>query len=58
LPGFLDLHTGVEDRGVIEAGRLADPVAVPGHPLADITATEGVDFVMAGGRVVVGGEER
>ena len=40
------------DRGVIEAGRLADLVAVPGDPLADITATERVQWVMLGGRVV------
>ncbi|MCI0436362.1 MAG: amidohydrolase family protein [Gemmatimonadetes bacterium] len=40
------------DRGVIEAGRLADLVAVPGDPLADITATEHVQWVMLGGRTV------
>jgi imidazolonepropionase-like amidohydrolase len=47
---------GKDDRGVIAAGRLADLVAVPGDPLADITATERVLFVMHGGRVVKGGE--
>jgi imidazolonepropionase-like amidohydrolase len=41
-----------KDRGAIEAGRLADLVAVPGDPLADITATERVNFVMQGGKVV------
>jgi imidazolonepropionase-like amidohydrolase len=41
-----------KDRGAIEAGRLADLVAVPGDPLADITGTERVDFVMQGGKVV------
>ena len=35
---------GVDDRGVIEAGKLADLVAVPGNPLEDITVTEHVQF--------------
>jgi len=43
---------GVNDRGVIEAGKLADLVAVPGDPLQDITATERVSWVMVAGRVV------
>jgi len=43
---------GKDDRGVIEAGRLADMVAVPGNPLSDITVTEHVAWVMLGGRVV------
>jgi imidazolonepropionase-like amidohydrolase len=43
---------GVEDRGRIEEGLLADLVAVPGNPLEDITATERVSFVMKGGKVV------
>ncbi len=42
---------GVDDRGVIEPGKLADLVAVPGDPLADVTALERVDFVLHGGRV-------
>ncbi len=45
---------GVTDRGVLEAGRLADIIAVPGNPLEDITATEHVGFVMKareGGRL-------
>jgi imidazolonepropionase-like amidohydrolase len=44
---------GKKDRGVIEAARLADLVAVPGDPLRDITATERVSWVMLGGKVVV-----
>ena len=43
---------GRDDRGVIAAGKLADLVAMPGDPLADITATEHVTWVMLGGRVV------
>ena len=42
---------GVDDRGRIAAGLLADIVAVPGNPLDDITATERVSFVMKGGVV-------
>ncbi len=43
---------GVDDRGVVAAGKLADLVAVPGNPLEDITATERVSWVMLGGKVV------
>ncbi len=39
--------------GTLETGKLADIVAVPGDPLADITATERVVFVMKEGSVVV-----
>ena len=45
---------GVEDRGALEPGMLADIVAVPRNPLADITVTERPVFVMAAGRVVKG----
>ena len=37
--------------GTIETGKYADIVAVPGDPLADVTALEKVDFVMKGGAV-------
>ncbi|MGH9016655.1 MAG: metal-dependent hydrolase family protein, partial [Acidimicrobiales bacterium] len=40
-----------DDRGRIEEGLLADIVAVPGEPLADIGVTEDVRFVMKGGVV-------
>ena len=40
---------GVSDQGVIEAGKRADIVAMPGDPLTDITATQRVDFVMKDG---------
>jgi len=43
---------GWSDRiGTIEQGKLADLVAVPGDPLADITTLERVVFVMKGGVV-------
>jgi imidazolonepropionase-like amidohydrolase len=40
-----------DDRGRLEAGLLADVIAVPGDPLADIGVTEDVRFVMKGGQV-------
>jgi len=40
-----------ERIGTVEVGKLADLVAVPGNPLADITVTERVGFVMKGGFV-------
>jgi imidazolonepropionase-like amidohydrolase len=44
---------GWQDRvGSVEAGKLADLVAVPGNPLSDITLMERVGFVMKGGVVV------
>lgn len=39
------------DIGVIEPGRQADIVAMPGDPVADIAATADVDFVMRAGRI-------
>jgi len=42
---------GVDDQGVIEPGKRADIIAMPGDPVADINAVMGVDFVMKGGRV-------
>jgi imidazolonepropionase-like amidohydrolase len=41
----------VDDRGRLEPGLLADVIAVPGDPTADITLTEQVCFVMKGGQV-------
>ncbi len=42
---------GVEDRGRIAVGLLADIIAVPGNPLEDIALLENVSFVMKGGEV-------
>ena len=43
---------GWEDRlGTLQAGYLADIVAVPGNPLEDIAALQRVVFVMKGGEV-------
>jgi len=43
---------GVDDRGAVEVGALADLVAVSGNPLEDVSILEEVRFVMLGGRVV------
>jgi imidazolonepropionase-like amidohydrolase len=40
-----------DDRGRLEAGLLADVIAVPGDPTTDIEVTEQVRFVMKGGVV-------
>jgi imidazolonepropionase-like amidohydrolase len=42
---------GVDDRGELAVGKLADVVAVQGNPLENIRATEQVVFVMKGGKV-------
>jgi imidazolonepropionase-like amidohydrolase len=46
---------GLDDRGALAPGRLADLIAVPGNPLEDVTVTERVAFVMKGGDVVKNG---
>jgi imidazolonepropionase-like amidohydrolase len=44
---------GWADRvGALEAGKLADVIAVPGDPLADVKELQRVTFVMKGGAVV------
>ena len=37
--------------GALKAGYFADIIAVPGDPLADITVTQRVNFVMKDGKV-------
>lgn len=49
---------GVDDRGALEPGLLADVIAVPGDPLADVTALQRVSFVMQGGAVYRHGPHR
>ena len=43
---------GIDDQGVLEAGKRADIIALPGDPVADIDTVMGVDFVMKEGVVV------
>src|SRR5213592_2624645 len=45
----------VQKVGTLEKGKLADIVAVPGDPTADITATERVSFVMKEGKIIRNG---
>jgi len=42
---------GLDDMGVLEAGKRADIIAVPGNPLEDINVVMDVRFVMKEGRV-------
>ena len=41
-----------EKTGTLEKGKLADVIAMPGDPTADITVTERVFFVMKEGKIV------
>ena len=43
---------GVQDRGEIKVGLLADLVAVDGNPLEQVAVLENVLFVMKGGKVI------
>ena len=40
------------DLGMLEAGKVADVIAMPRNPLEDITALHEVCFVMKAGQVV------
>jgi len=44
-----------QKTGTLEKGKLADIVAMPGDPTADITATERVLFVMKEGKIIRNG---
>jgi imidazolonepropionase-like amidohydrolase len=44
------------ELGTLEPGKLADVVAVPADPLADVRALEDVRFVMKAGRIITGGD--
>ena len=46
-----------EQLGTVEAGKLADIIAVPSSPLENIAAMRDVSFVMKGGRVFKHGAE-
>jgi len=50
---LLDMNDRI---GTLEAGKLADIVAVPGNPLTDITTMEKVSFVMKDGKTVCGSQ--
>jgi imidazolonepropionase-like amidohydrolase len=47
-----DLLGVAQKTGTLEKGKLADIVAMPGDPIADITATERVFFVMKDGKII------
>ena len=45
---------GMKNRvGTLEAGKLADIIAVPGDPLSNVKALEHAEFVMKGGTVII-----
>ena len=41
-----------DDLGTLEAGKIADMIAVDGNPLDDVAVLESVDVVIRNGRVV------
>jgi imidazolonepropionase-like amidohydrolase len=45
---------GVDDRGLLEPGLLADIIAVPGDPSEDISVVQDVRFVMKDGQIYKG----
>jgi imidazolonepropionase-like amidohydrolase len=50
-----DLLNIAQKTGTLEKGKLADIIAMPGDPTADITATERVSFVMKEGKIIRNG---
>ena len=53
-----DLFGIAQKIGTLEKGKLADVIAIPGDPTADITATERVSFVMKEGKIIRNGPPR
>ena len=47
---------GVDDRGAIAVGMMADIIAVEGNPLEDVSLLQDVSFVMKNGRIYKGGD--
>src|SRR2546429_7629625 len=50
-----DLFGIAQKTGTLEKGKLADVIAMPGDPTADITVTERVSFVMKEGKIIRNG---
>ena len=50
-----DLLGIAQKVGTLEKGKLADVIAMPGDPIADITVTERVSFVMKEGKIIRNG---
>ena len=50
-----DLFGVAQKTGTLEKGKLADVIAMPGDPTADITVTERVSFVMKEGKIIRNG---
>jgi imidazolonepropionase-like amidohydrolase len=50
-----DLFGIAQKTGTLEKGKVADVIAMPGDPTADITATERVSFVMKEGKIIRNG---
>ena len=50
-----DLFGIAQKTGTLEKGKLADVIAMPGDPTADITATQRVSFVMKEGKIIRNG---
>jgi imidazolonepropionase-like amidohydrolase len=50
-----DLLNISQKTGTLEKGKLADVIAMPGDPTADITATERVSIVMKEGKIIRNG---
>ena len=58
LPAAARILGVAADLGSIEAGKLADIIAVKGDPLFNIMALSDVETVVKGGRIFKGGTAR